>query len=82
VAPGYSAAILKPMSLSVIRDRLHDGTISNITEMYLALNLMLTNASLFNPVGSEVYKITQLMLDVVKRECEPLLAVEMLQSLQ
>ncbi len=70
------------MSLSVIRDRLHDGTISNITEMYLALNLMLTNASLFNPVGSEVYKITQLMLDVVKRECEPLLAVEMLQSLQ
>lgn len=76
VAPGYSQVIKTPMCLSVIRSKLHDGEIANATNLYLALNLMITNALIFNQPGSEVYKLAQTMLDVCKRECEPLLAVE------
>lgn len=76
VAPGYSMAVLQPMSLSVIRARLHDGTICTGAQLHHALTLMLTNAALFNPPQSEVHRVTQVMFEYVRKECEPLLVIE------
>lgn len=78
VAPGYSAAVLRPVSLREIRSQLHDGTIVSIMQLHRALTLMLTNACLFNASGSEVHRMALAMLECVRRECEPLLAAEML----
>ncbi len=80
IAPGYSRAVKQPMSLSVIRARLHDGSIACATDLFHALVLMLTNALIFNPPETEVHRIALVLMEQVKKECEPLLAIETLRA--
>ena len=80
IAPGYSTFVKQPMCLSVIRTRLHDGTITTVQQMYRELMLMLSNACLFNLPGSDVHKCAIALKDVVTKECEPLMISQILST--
>eukprot|EP00094_Tigriopus_californicus_P004048 TCALIF_03899-PA protein Name:"Similar to BRD8 Bromodomain-containing protein 8 (Homo sapiens)" AED:0.39 eAED:0.40 QI:0/0/0/0.5/1/1/2/0/779 len=69
-APDYPNIILRPMDLKTIKSNLEAGTVSNMHEMFRDLSLMLLNATMFSPTGSQVRKpqlqhTTSFMLDIL-----------------
>ncbi len=79
-APGYGAAVRRPVWLGAVRAELHGGAVASTLQLLRQLLLMTCNARLFNAPGSPVHEAARLLDDVVRRECEPLLVVELLRK--
>ncbi len=80
VAPGYVAAVKCPVCLESIRSELHAGQISTGPQLLRQLLLMTCNACVFNLPGTPVHQAALQLEELVKRECEPLLVVELLRK--
>ena len=78
----YLEAIRQPVCLADVRSMLHEEKIVTAEELMRQLLLMTSNALAFNPVGSEVYLAAQNMQECIRRECEPLLVIGVLQELK
>jgi hypothetical protein len=79
-APGYAAAVRRPMWLAAVRAELHSGAVASTPQLLRQLLLMTCNARLFNAPGSPVHEAAKALDDVIRRECEPLLIVELLRK--
>lgn len=78
--PGYAAAVRQPVWLGAVRAELHGGTLSSTPQLLRQMLLMTCNARLFNAPGSPVHEAARALDDAVRRECEPLLVLELLRK--
>lgn len=53
----YEKCIKIPMYLDLVKSRIKDGTISNVTEFHRDLSLICANAVMYNEEGSDIYNM-------------------------
>lgn len=58
-APLYGSVVRRPLDLRTIGKRVKEGEVQTIDELERDVLLMFTNALLFNPRGSEVYRMAE-----------------------
>lgn len=58
-APGYFQVIKNPIDLSIIKNKILNGSISTKNQLMKILRLMFQNALLFNPQDSDLHILTK-----------------------
>eukprot|EP00095_Tigriopus_kingsejongensis_P008111 maker-scaffold184_size276635-snap-gene-0.16 protein:Tk08111 transcript:maker-scaffold184_size276635-snap-gene-0.16-mRNA-1 annotation:"bromodomain-containing protein 8-like isoform x1" len=76
--PDYAHIVLRPMDLKTIKSNLETGAVSNIHDMFRDLNLMLLNAIMFSPSGSQTYKDAMVFYRFAREQMQEFLGAHLL----
>lgn len=71
-APDYFDIVKRPMDLKTIKQRIRDGTISDLVEFERDVYLTFANAMMYNAPSSEIYKMAAEVRDAFilkRRDC-------------
>ncbi|XP_072946724.1 bromodomain-containing protein 8 [Epargyreus clarus] len=75
-APGYSAAVKRPMDLSAVRRNIDSGVIRTTAEFQRDVLLMLSNALMYNSSEHSVYTMAKEMFEEAQGQLGMLLAAQ------
>jgi len=67
-APDYKDIITNPMDFSTLRKRIEAGLVPDVGALVAGLNLIFSNAMLYNAKGSDYHKMALTLRDVVKQQ--------------
>ncbi|XP_048002842.1 bromodomain-containing protein 4A [Leguminivora glycinivorella] len=76
IAPLYSTIVRRPMDLSTIKRRIKDGVIRTTAELTRALQLMFSNALMYNSSHHFIYQMTLEFREETLRELSVLASAE------
>lgn len=71
-APGYYDVIKRPMDLRTVRNRIMNGTLTTPAEFQKDMNQIVRNAMTFNSKDSDIYDVTLLFREKMRKEVEPI----------